>query len=198
MTIVKKAIIKHLENAEPPQQLSLFRIEPKVYRWINDATGQQTRSLPVDYLTEDDALRALRVRIDGEAQWVGWDLTIIPVADPPEVRAAKRLPSVFTRDWDNDVPRAVDEAATIIRQETGIDKLVEAVNLLITYEMPRLREGKRPGLDMKHGGLIIEVLEALEKTQQVDLSNLKAKLAQGLETVKVYTNAPPPEGGAVQ
>ena len=43
---------------------------------------------------------------------------------------------------------------------------------------------------MTHGGLILGVLEALEPAMKVDLSNLKTKLTEGIETVKVYSAMP--------
>jgi len=63
--------------------------------------------------------------------------------------------------------------AQIIREETGIDKLTEAINLLLVYEFPRRLQPKQPGLDMTWGGLVLSIIDALEVAQQTDLSNLK-------------------------
>ena len=71
-----------------------------------------------------------------------------------------------------------------------MDKLVESINLLLTYEFPRRLHPKQPGLDMTWGGLSLSVIEALEIATKTDLSNLKQQLTKGIETVKVYSSLP--------
>jgi ADP-ribose pyrophosphatase YjhB (NUDIX family) len=81
--------------------------------------------------------------------------------------------------------------AQIIREETGIDKLTEAINLLLVYEFPRRLQPKQPGLDMTWGGLVLSIIDALEVAQQTDLSNLKKQLADGIKDIKIYSALPP-------
>lgn len=195
MTVVSRATLKHPDARM--QHLALFQVERKVLRWVIEGDGKPFNG--VDYLTEHDAIKGLRVEIESGPEWVGCDLTIIPVEPPPEMRAADLIldgieeafsvkPIAGTRDESRD---AIVE---IIRQETAIDKLLDSINLYLTYRVPRLRFPKRPGLDMTEGGLILGVLEAIEQAQKVDLSNLKKQMSDGINKVQVYSNMPTPPG----
>ena len=202
MTAVQRAIIKQPDGK--PQTLTLFRVEPTVFRWIDQA-GKPWDG--VDFLEAGMAIKSLRMTIESDPSYVGYDLTFYPVELPPEERAAKRVIEEMYRvdDWGprdiyvppEDIPRDIGKVSSIIKSETGIDKLVESVNLLLTYEFPRRLQPKRPGLDLTWGGLVLSVLEALEVAQKSDLSNLKAELTKGIEQIQVYSNMPP-QGGKPQ
>jgi len=198
MTIVQKAILKHPSHSKSKLavgtrlSLSLFRVEPQVHRWILDGPGRPFDG--VDYLSAHDAVKGLRVLVEGDPAYVGCDLTITPVAPPPEERAAKRIWTEIG-DWCGGRavrPESETEAmAQIIREEAGIDKLTEAINLLLAYEFPRRLQPKQPGLDMTWGGLVLSIIDALEVAQQTDLSNLKKQLADGIKDIKIYSTLPP-------
>ena len=187
MKIVKRAQLKFSDQSV--QSLALFQIEAKVFRWISEGTGQPFDG--VDLLSEHDAIKNLRVIVESEPRFVGVDLTVLPVDLPPAERAAKRI--LETLEDKVPYPDVLEWAAKLIQEETQIDGLIEAVNLYITYRFPRLRHPKAAGLDMTEGGLVLSILESMEKAQKVDLSNLKKQLAEGIETVKVYSSMPVPK-----
>ena len=197
MKITDRAQIKHPDRPETEKVLALFQVESKVFRWIDERAGEPFDK--IDYLRREDAIKGLRVLIEGSPDYVGFDLTLLPVELPPDERAAKRIVMEMYCDYvpTDSIAFDVERAANIIDEETQITKLIEAVNLLLTFEIPRLRWPKQAGLDMAHGGLILGVLEALEQAMKVDLGNLKSKLAEGIETVKVYSNMPASGSGKV-
>lgn len=189
MTVTKHALITRPN--QPDVRLFLFRVERGVYRWRTDM-GQGYRGLEVDYLSESDAVVAIRIMVDNSVDYVGCDLTINPVAPPAEERAAFRvLNEIKLARVLNEDAYSQDEIASIIRNETAIDKLTASINILIAYEIQRLLQPKPPGLDMTHAGLLLDVVEALERSQSVDLSQVKAKLKQPVDTVKIYSSLPP-------
>ncbi len=192
MKIVNKAVLRYPDGTA--QELSLFQVESRVFRWV-----RQSGSLwdNVDYLEAAMAIKGLRVLVEGDPAYVGCDLTITPVAPPPEERAAKRIWTEIG-DWCGGRavrPESETEAmAQIIREETGIDKLTEAINLLLAYEFPRRLQPKQPGLDMTWGGLVLSIIDALEVAQRTNLSNLKKQLADGIKDIKIYSTLPPHKG----
>jgi hypothetical protein len=186
--IVKRGTLKYPDQRE--LKLALFKVEDKVFRWAEVPSG--TLLDGVDYLSEHDAVKGVRVAVECDPGMVGVDFTVIPVEPSPDERAAKRIYEEITiHGWEiGDLPKYLEEIATIVRQETGIEKLVETTNLYLTYRFPRLRFPKQAGLDMTEGGLVLGVIEALEITTKTDLSNLKTKLTEGIEQVKVFSNIP--------
>ena len=182
MTVVQRATLKH--EHQGIHNLTLAKIEPTVYRWL-DQDGRPFNG--VDYTAQDIAIKALRFTVESEVVWIGWDLTLIPTAPPPEERAAKHI---IEAQWAS----SQDDIARIIREETGLPQLIESIELLLAYEIPRMKYPKRPGLDLTHGGLIYAVLEALEKTQHSDLGNLKAILREPVNRIQMYSNVPLKDG----
>lgn len=180
MTITKRATIKSPVGLIV--EMALFRVESKCYRWIETLSGQ--RSDDIDYLSESDAIRGLRVWADTDPSAVGYDLTIIPVAPPPEERAAKRI----LRELQGEI--SVDEIAEIIRNETGLAAMIESSNLLLAYLIRNLHQPKPPGLDVTQAGLILEVIVALERAQATDLPNLKKRLTETPSEIKIVGSAP--------
>ncbi len=203
MQLINRAVIKSQD--ERIVNLSLFRIQPKVFRWIT-ADGNPWDG--VDYVERNDAIRALRVTVENDPDYIRSDLTVLPVEPPPEERAAVRINKLVSsaiddffemsgEDNDIDPSAAIAEIAEIIRQETGTAELIEHVNVLVAYCIQRIRSPRPAGLDMAQAGLIINVLEVLEKVQREDYSNLKKSLTEGTTSVKVYS-AMPPTGGVTQ
>jgi hypothetical protein len=187
MKIVKKAVLTDKDGGQ--QHLSLFQIEAHVFRWIDDKSG--TPFDGVDLLSEHDGIKNLRVIVESDPRFMGVDLTILPVELPPAERAAKRIFDLDLVDLTYAPGSiAVERMAKVIQEETQIDGLIEDVNLLITYEFPRRLHPKKPGLDMTWGGLVLAILECMEKSQKVDLSNLKKQLTEGIEQVKIYSSMP--------
>ena len=176
---------------QPERKLSLFRIEDKVYRWISSPSGTWDG---IDYLDESAAIKHLRVEVETGVEFVGCDLTIVPVDPSPDERAAQRIIQNYDEALSVD-PVEVEMVAQIIREETAIDSLLESVNLYVTYRFPRLRFPKAAGLDMVEGGLILSVIEALEVATKTDLGTLKKQLTEGIKEIKVYSSVPPgPKG----
>jgi hypothetical protein len=199
MTVVQKASLTYPNN--PTINLLLFKVEHGVFRWIT------TNGIPwldgTDYLDPHDAVKALRVLVETDPLYVGVDLTILPVELPPEERAARRITDRYAKDLYLSttivagVLPDVERNAAIIREETGIDKLVESVNLLLAYSLPRRLQPKPAGLDITWAGLALSVIEAVEVAQRIDLSNLKTELTKGIEKIQVYSTMPP-QGGKPQ
>ena len=188
MKVTDRALLKRTDQADTV--LALFQIEARVFRWIDEKTSAPFNG--VDYLRREDAIKGLRILVESDPAYVGADLTLLPVELPPDERAAKRIVMEMYCDHvpTDSIAFDVERAANIIDEETHVTRLIEAVNLLLAFEIPRLRWPKQAGLDMTHGGLILGVLEALEPAMKVDLSNLKTKLTEGIETVKVYSAMP--------
>ena len=181
MQVVNTASIVKPEGKT--DRLALFKVERGCFRWRTQA-GEVHPGLEADFLDASDAVRAIRVLVDGDPRFVGSDLTVHPVAPPPEERAAKAI-------WKAGDDLSVDEIAEIIRKETAIDRLVENISLLVAYELPRLRMPKPAGLDLIQGGLLLNVIEAMERAQATDYSNLKSILKKPVEKVQLYSNLPP-------
>jgi hypothetical protein len=197
MKVIRRATLK-LPKDGPTLRYSLVQIEEKCFRWIDETSGNPTSG--IDYLSEHDGVKALRVAIESDPDMVGADLTFLAVAPPPENRAANRIINKWLerlRNLGYDMMQVMgqNEVEDIFREETAIDRLLESVNLLLAYEFPRLRAPKRPGLDMTHAGLMLAVIEALEVAQKQPLDNLKSKLTEGVESVAVYSNIPMKPGG---
>jgi hypothetical protein len=179
MTIVQRAIITHPDGKR--EMLSLFRVEPTVFRWIDHGKPWDG----IDFIEANMAIKSLRMTIESNPSYVGYDLTFYAVEPPPAERASLRigeLPAGLT------LP--IDSVARIIQEETGIDNLIESINLLLTYEFPRRLQPKPPGLDLTWGGLCLSVIEALEVAQKSNLGNLKAELSKGIEKIHAYSNMP--------
>ncbi len=211
MTIVKRAVFK--SEGGPGTipiktiQLSLMRVEKHAFRWIDEVTGNPFDG--VDYVEETDAVKALRVLVETDPKWVGIDLTVFPVAPPPEERAARRIVEAWRDSMIKrfdlpveqtcriDMSGPINETAEIIRNETAIDKLVESTNVLVAYLVQRIRQPRPPGLDMAQAGLLLDVLTALEKAQNVDLSNIRKVLTQDVTAIKTYSSMPQ-SGGKIQ
>ena len=188
MKVINRATIVYKSSGQPERKLALMQVEKSVFHWAEDPSG--TLWDGVDYLTGHDAIKALRVFVECDPGMVGADLTIFPAALDPEERAALRIVNEASCIFEEAPGLERERIADIIREETGIDKMIESINLLITYEFPRRLHPKQPGLDMTWGGLCLSVIEALEIATNTDLSNLKKQLTEGIETVKVFSTMP--------
>ena len=209
MTLINKAVLKHLPSGKT-QNLSLFRIEQNVYRWVDDLTGKPCDG--VDYLDISMAIKALRVRVETEPNMTGIDLMVLPVAPPPEERAARRIARLYTFALLKALPLssedvaeidpggAVDEVAEIIRNETGIDFLIEHTQTLLAFLFQRRLayakalfptvQGQEPR-DITLDGLLLQVIEAMQKATGQDYANLVKILKEPISTVKVVSALPP-------
>lgn len=186
MTIINRAALKIRDGQE--KKLSLFRVERGVFRWVEDATSEPFDG--VDYLSDTDAIKGLRVLVDGDPAYVGCELTIHPVSPPAEERAARRIYEWFDNAGDSAPEIFLDAISEIIRNETAIDKLTETLNLLLAYEVTRLRAPKPAGLDLVHAGLLLDAVCALERSQAIDLTGIKSRLKQPVERIQVYQSTP--------
>lgn len=183
--IKKRATLTHPHR--PPQELHLMQIERGVFRWVTISAAD--RSFGPDYLTETDAIRGIRAEVESNPDMVGVDLTVFPVAPPPEVRAAKAI-----RDARNDVNPLfdVDMVAEIIRKETGIDGLLEHYQAMLAFLFQRRRayaaalfpkvDGMEPR-DITLDGLLLNCIEATEKSVGQGMDNLKAILNQPVSRI---------------
>ena len=122
MKIVKRSLLRFPDKRE--KTLALFQIEAHVFRWIEEPAGKPFDG--IDYLTEHDGIKGLRVLVEGDPSYVGVDLTVLPVELPPDERAAKRIVMEMYGDYvpPESIPYDVERAAGIIAEETAIDRLV--------------------------------------------------------------------------
>ena len=167
MDIRMKATITQ-PNGLPPIKLVLVREEPKVFRWYNVSTEQPEHEEA--FTSEAKAVSRLRFFVETLKSFEGCDLTIEPVAPPPEERAAAAINKLM-RDLHVLTIHAEDIAG-IISRETNIGPLVDAVEKMVTHFFQVLGN-----TDPLAAGLMHAVVVELEKTKQVDLSALKKVLS---------------------
>lgn len=186
MRIVKRGALKYPDQHE--LKLALFQVEEKVFRWAEVPSG--TLLDGVDYLSEHDAVKGVRVAVQCSPDMVGVDFTVYPVDPSPDERAARRISEELDELLYQPQVIAIERMAAIIQEETACDRLIESVNLYLTYRFPRLRFPKQAGLDLTEGGLVLSVIEALEVATKTDLGNLKKQLSEGIKEVRVYPSMP--------
>jgi hypothetical protein len=203
MTIVKRALLKCPDGRQ--QEFFLFRVEPAVFRFA-DANGRLWDG--VDYLSENVALKAIRVSCDTDPAMVGVDLTIYPVELPPDERAATRIVSETTGPIPamNDDPAlaaVIANVSRIIREETNITEIVEAVNTLLAFIVTRRDayaramfpvHGGRAPRDLTLDGLLLAAIEALGKATKQDYANIITALKEPVSSLQIAHNMPIPKG----
>lgn len=196
--ITHRAALKHPDGST--QTLALVRAGRGNYQWF-DKVGQVPWVETV-YLTDSNAIRAIRVYVDGDPSMVGVDLTITAAAEPPDVRAANLICA-------NDAT-SPDVVADIIDSETNVNGLTRAFSELMAYCFTRrpafavgvaLMTGQAPQPNAQHrdlafDGLLLAAIEALAKATQEDYSNLTAKLKEPVSQLMVMKGSP--EKGVTQ
>lgn len=181
MQPVKRAVLKFPDACV--REYLLMRVEEKCYRWV-DRTAHGHYYNGVDYLDEATSMKALRVDIETSPEYVGVDLTIYPMDPTPAERAAKAIEFLETEE----------ECADAIERETNLSGLLESGETLMAYLITRMAYR-----DMALGGLMMNYLEAVERSKKVDLSNLKNKIADTkVDRIVVTNKLPPKPGGIVQ
>jgi len=155
------------------------------YRW----SGVDTTA----YLSEEDAIRGMRATVEGKPEFVGWDLTIMGIEPPAALRAAARLvDKTFHEGWWKAVDKTLVEAQQVIEEETNSAALVDAVETLIAYiflNRSKFAKALFPTTpageprDLVCDGLLLTVIEALEKTTLQDHENLKKKLREPVSQI---------------
>ncbi len=188
MKAVLRAVLKYPDQRE--QELTLFKVQDKCFRWVAMPSGRLHDG--VDYLDERVAQKALRVYVESDPSMVGVDLTIRPMDPTVAERAAKLcLDKFFEYDYPGQLGNGLPEAtAAIIEKETRINSLIDAAQTLIAYEIQRMRTPKPPGLDMAHGGLILALIEEIEKATGQNFDNIRKMLTQDVDQVKVFSSMP--------
>ena len=153
-----------------PLKLVLVKEEPKVFRWYT-ATSEELSYPEYEeaFTSETKAVSRLRFFVETLKSFEGCDLTIDPVAPPPEERAAA---AIVEELLGFRTVQDVEKASDIIRQETNIGPLVDAVEKMVTHFFNVLGN-----TDPLAAGLMHAVVVELEKTKQVDLSSLKKVLS---------------------
>lgn len=186
LQICKRATIKD-KHGDTTEQF-LFRHAKGDYRWA-DKGGNEFDG--VAYLSEEDAIRAIRCKVEGEPEYVGADLTIFPVDPPPHVRAAEKC---FEQQSLSVTPfrpfikqEVIDMLAGIIEKETNIATLLDAYQTLLAHCFQRRRiyakaqfptvEGQEPR-DLVFDGLLLTCIEETEKATRQNFDNLKKILME--------------------
>lgn len=211
MTLVKRALFRYPDGREIP--FSLVKREKGDFRWIYAASGEEVSG--VAYLSEADAVKAMRVKVDHEPELVGVDLTILSVEDPPEVRAAQACidklnkadqcwgpDDVFLPDQD----KWRDDLAAIIAAETNVSPLITSFSDLMAYvfrHRPAFAKALFPVTeqgsprDMVLDGLLLIAIEAIKKSTKQDLGNLVAILKQPVKQI-IGAKSMPKKGTNIQ
>ncbi len=203
MQLINRAVIEFQGGRSVA--LSLFKTEPTVFRWVAESDGSRFDSC--DYVTSSDAVKGLRVLVDGDPGYVGADLTIYPVEPPPEERAARRIVEELEIEdgYHTPNPYDIEKVAEIIRQETAIVELCEHTQTLLAYLFTRRDafaqalfptvHGQRPR-DMVMDGLLLSAIEAMGKATRQDYANLVKILKEPVSNLIVSSRMPP--GGKIQ
>ena len=161
---VRRAVVKDPSGVEEQTYL-LLQIEPKLFRW-NPLPPEAP-----DHLSIEDGIRWLRAWQEAKDPLL--DLTIYPIEDFPDVRAAKLIAREITRDWDNDVDGFIGRIGQIIREETHCEQLLKALNELTTYFLINLGNRDRVAVPF-----LLQAVLAIEAATGEDLANIKAKLTE--------------------
>ena len=191
----KRAVLR--KPPDPDITLLLVQQEKGVFVWLGTdrASGQEFDG--VHYLDHDSAVRGLRVTIDGDPKWVGWDLTIYPIDPPAWERAATRVSADLWGEQQGAI--SVDRIAGIIQSETNLDQVLEHLSTLLAYlfkyrpifgaAIAKLHGiDPRPGViyrDTAMDGLLLEVIKALRVTTQQDYANLIGILEEPVGKIEV-------------
>ena len=206
MTIVKRAVFKYPDGHEIP--FALVKREKTDFRWIYAASGEEVSG--VAYLSESDAIRSMRVKVDHEPELAGVDLTITAVDLPPEARAARRIVDHY-RDGiayeisKENLPIAEEIVADLIANETNISPLISAFSDLMAYIF-----GHRPAFaralfpvtaqgsprDLVLDGLLYTAIEAMQKSTNQDFGNLIKILKEPVS--QIMTAKAMPKKGQIQ
>ena len=166
MKLVQKARLIYPDQRV--QLLGLFQVEEKCLRWVVQDTDRRFDG--VDYTSKPDAVVGLRVTVEGDPALKGCDLTILEIEPGPAERAAVRIVKGFVT---NPIPEDKDTLAGIIQEETAIDQLREAGETLEAYLITR--GGQR---DLALGGLMLNFLDALEKSGGVKYDAIRRALTE--------------------
>lgn len=206
MTIVKRATMKYPDGHV--MDFALVKRERVDFRWIYAASGEEVSG--VAYLSEPDAIKALRVQVDHSPELVGVDLTITSVDPPPEQRAAEAVWSRYEKYDFVDRPllrdREVEALAEIIGRETGVPALIESFSNLMAYvfiHRPAFAKALFPVTaqgnprDMVLDGLLWQAVEAMQKSTGQDFSNLLKPLKEPVSQI-MTAKAMPKKGSSIQ
>jgi hypothetical protein len=191
---VKKAKLIFPDKRE--DNLVLLQVEPKVLRWETDG-GREWDG--VDYLDEATAIASIRVLVERDPAYVGVDLTVLSMDPTPAERAAGVIGFEFGM---TEVPRV----AEIIAKETNIDGLTEHISTLIAYlfrHRPAFAKALFPVTeagaprDMVLDGLLLNVIQAMEKSTGQTFGNLTKILLEPVSVIQMASKLPP-GGGKIQ
>jgi hypothetical protein len=164
MKLIQKARLIYPDQRT--QLLGLFQVETAVFRWVVQDTDRRFDG--VDYVDKPSAVVGLRVTVEGDPAFKGVDLTVLSVEPGPAERAARRIVDNYEPD-----STAIDWVSGIIQEETAIDQLREAGETLEAYLITR--GGQR---DLALGGLMLNFLDALEKSGGVKYDAIRRALTE--------------------
>lgn len=196
--ITKLATLKHDDGRV--QNLTLVRKGKSSYQWY---IGEK-RWDEADYVAPGDAIKGLRVWAETDVAAIGIDLTFYEPVPTPAQRTAKRIMADITPYLKAPGgPTSEAELADLIEEEMHFSELLEHVQVLLAFCFQRRRayaqalfpskDGTTPR-DVTADGLLLNCIEAVEKSAGIDLSNLTKILREPVGRIQVVTNVPTPKG----
>lgn len=204
MQVVKRASMKYPDGHEV--QFVLTKREKGDHRWVYAESGAEVSGIA--YLSESDAVRAMRISVDHEPELAGVDLTIIAIDPPPEARAARRIVQQYSDEFETavgltDSLRFIDEITELIASETNLPALTSAFSDLLAYvylHRPAFAKALFPVTpqgaprDLVMDGLLLTAVEAMQKTTGQDFSNLIKPLKEPVSTLMIAKGMPKQRG----
>lgn len=207
--IMKQAVLKKPGLAD--KQLHLVRLEKGCYRWI-EVLGE--KPFGPDWLSEHDAIKGIRVEIETNPEFVGVDLTVTTAQPSAEMRAAESVveyyETIFATVADinarNPESRSeqVQSVMDCVTYETNLADLLEHFQVMLAYNFRNrrvyaralfpVRDGKEPR-DLVGDGLLLNCIQAIEKSTGQKLDNLKAVLLEPVSNITVVGGSALPKRG---
>ena len=190
MKLLQKARLVYPDQRT--QLLGLFQVETAVFRWVVQDTDRRCDG--VDYVDKPSAVVGLRVTVEGDPAFKGCDLTVKEIEPSPEERAALLMAQMAVRevgraenleDLCDRIEALQPTIALIIQEETGLSELLEHANTILAYLITR--GGHR---DLSLGGLMLNLLGALEKTSGVKYDALRKALTEPPPMITPARNMP--------
>lgn len=186
---VKSALLRYPDGREVMLLLTCQK-QPRdgeggQYAWL-DTSGREWEMGTV-YDEEARAMKQLRVLVETDPGLVGVQLTIKPILPPAERRIAQKVITRYALP-----PKALDDLQEIVARESNLSPLIDAAETLIAYcfrhraifaqAMFPVVDGRLPR-DVTFDGVLLTIIEELEKSKGQEFGKLKAILSEPVSAI---------------